>query len=81
MLKTKKQKLSVVVFLVLVCCFLIYLYTKPEVKKNDIPQNPKEIGKIQKSFLEINGIKYEEEILGETFYSKWNFIYKIYKDA
>jgi len=75
MLKTKKQKLTIVIILILICSFLIYSYTKTDnqkIKEPNINQGEKTI---EIATLEINGIKYESKILGET--SIYDFMYQL----
>ena len=63
MSKQKIKKLILIIFLILVCAVLIRIYTTPA-KQNT---NPSLIDKTSGvAILEINDIKYQSEILGQT---------------
>jgi len=79
MLKTKKQKLTIVIFLIAICCLLIYSYTKTDNQKNKESNINQKEKTTEIAILEINGIKYESEILGEI--SVYDFMTKMQNEG
>jgi hypothetical protein len=79
MLKTKKQKLTIVIFLIAICCLLIYSYIKTDNQKIKEPNINQEEKTTEIATLEINGIKYESEISEEI--SVYDFMIKMQNEG
>lgn len=84
MLKTKKQKLAIILLLILVCIYLIIAYTKSEKDFSPIPIKQENINNTKDQtknkeifennvFLEISGVKYGGIVADEvTIYDFMN---------
>ena len=82
MLKTKNQKLILIIILLLICFGLLSVYKNPKKENSPLPNLPLTKGEEQgggQIILEINNVKYETEISKEI--SVYDFMTKLQKEG